>query len=572
MPLPSRRPLLRLHLLALALASAWTGVHAAPTAPAPPAGGESLVPYTVTAHDTLIGLDKTLFAARGAWREVARINHLPDSNRLRPGQVLMVPAKMLQSTVVPAKLDGAFGDVRINDKPAAAGALFNVGDTIRTGPASSAVLLLADGSRVKLAPSTEGRLDEQRRFKVKATAAAVDDGLIAASLRLVSGSIEVFASKVLRARPLEVSTPTAVIGVRGTTYRVRNDVTPATAAASAVNASATEVVEGKVHAQVGDAAAGLAADVPANFGATLEPGRKPQVLPLPPAPDLSRLPVVFNRLPLHLTAGNLPLHVQIAEDAAFDHIVQDLHIDARGDVRVPQLADGHWHLRARAVSPEGLEGADSVRQFDLRAHPEPPFAVDPQDNAKRPVGDVTLRWTRSPDAARYVVEVARDAGFKDVVLHEEDVRGEQLVFHPAATDFGAADGIYWWHALSIDAKGQRGAWSDPQGLVLRPAPRAPMGQLSPDGSVIELKWGGRQEDRVEVELARDPAYQQVVARGEFTTPFARFPRPAAGSYVAHYRFLEPDGFRTAWSGDVKIEVDADWRATVRSLAPGAQPK
>ena len=300
----SRLSILRPNLLALALATALPALHAAPdTAPATP--DDTLVPFTVTTRDTLIGLNRKVFTVPDAWRDVARINHLPDSNRINPGQVLMVPARYLRSQVVPARLLSGFGDVRIADKPAAAGAALNVGDTIRTGESSTAVIQLADGSRIRLAPGTEGRLDEQRRFRVKATSAAVDDGLVAASLRLISGSIEVFASKVLRLRPLEVSTPTAVIGVRGTIYRVRNDVTPATAAASAVDVSATEVLEGKVHAQVGSGAA-QAVDVPANFGAQLEAGKKPVALPLPPAPDLGAVPALFDHLPIRfaLAGGN----------------------------------------------------------------------------------------------------------------------------------------------------------------------------------------------------------------------------------------------------------------------------
>ncbi len=565
MPLTPRRSILHPDLLAFAsvltLAGALPGARAADE--------PLLLPYTVTTHDTLIGLNRTLFTAPGAWKDVARINHLPDSNRITPGQVLMVPAAYLQAKVVPARLESAFGDVRIADKPAARGAELGVGDTIRTGESSTAVVLLADGSHVKLAPSTEGRLDEQRRFRIRATAAAVDDGLVAATLRLVSGSIEVFASKVLRARPLEISTPTAVIGVRGTSYRVRNDVTPASAGASAVDASATEVLEGKVHAQVG-AAVAQSVDVPANFGAPLEAGKKPQVLPLPPAPDLSALPTQFDQLPLRLRiAGNTALRAQVANDAAFDHIQLDLHVAAGDDLRIPQLADGTWHLRVRRISPEGLEGLDAVRRFQLLARPESPFLIEPAANAKLPVGDVALRWTRNPDAARYVVEVARDAQFQQLALRDEDVRGEQVVFHPPATDFGAADGVYWWRVLSVEAGGRRGAWSDTQAMVLRATPRAPIGHLSPDGSAIELTWGGRPEDRVEVELARDAGYQQVAARGDFSAPNARLARPAPGTYYAHYRFVEPDGFKTAWSGDVKIEVESDWRRSWRALVPDA---
>ena len=573
MLLTSRRPTPRPALLAcLCAAALLPAASAAPAAAPAPASAPSqglLVPYTVTAHDTLIGLNRTLFTMPGAWKEVSRLNHLSDSNRIKPGQVLMVPSEYLHTKVVPALLVSAFGDVRIGDRPAAGGAMLAVGETIRTGDASTAVVQLADGSHVKLAPDTEGRLDEQRRFQVKATAAAIDEGLVAASLRLVSGSVEVFASKVLRARPLEVSTPTAVIGVRGTTYRVRNDVTPASGGAPAVNASATEVLEGNVHAQVG-AVAAQAADVPANFGAPLEAGRKPVVLPLPPAPDLSGVPASFDHLPIRLRlAGSWPLRVQLANDAAFDHIAIDLHVAAGDDVRIPQLADGDWHLRVRRISPEGLEGLDAVRDFQLRARPESPFLLDPPAGAKRPVGDVTLRWTRNPEAVRYVLEVARDAEFTQVALSDDQVHGEQVVFHPADSDFGAADGVYWWHVVSVNAEGRRGAWSDTQALVLRPTPRAPQGRLSPDGAAIELSWGGRPEDRTEVELARDDAFQQIVARGDFGAPDGRLGRPPTGTYWARYRFVEPDGFKTAWSGSVRIEVESSWHKALRAMLPDA---
>jgi hypothetical protein len=551
-------------LLALVIAALTPSSFAAPVPE------DTLLPYTVTPHDTLIGLNRTLFATPGAWKEVARINHLPDQNRITPGQVLQVPARLLHSKVVPARLASVFGDVRVGDRPATAGQAVAVGEAIRTGESSTAVVQLADGSTIRLSPSSEGRLDEQRRFQVKATAAAIDEGLVAASLRLLSGSIEVFASKVLRARPLEVSTPTAVIGVRGTTYRVRNDVTPASSGGGAVDASAAETLEGKVHVQVG-ADAAQSADVAGGFGATLPAGRKPTVLPLPPAPDLSGVPQVFDHLPIRfpLPAG-LPARVQVADDAAFDHIRLDLHVAAGDDVRIPQLADGPWHLRVRNISPEGLEGLDAVRGFQLHASPEPPFLVEPAANAKRPVGDVTLRWTQDADVGAYAVEVARDARFDQIAWRDQPVRGDRTVFHPKATEFGAADGAYWWHVASIAPDGRRGTWSDAQVLILRPTPRAPLGNVAPDGSAIELAWGGDAQDRSEVELARDAAFQQIVERGDFRAANGRLARPAAGTYYARYRFVEPDGFTTAWSGATRIEVESNWHQAWRALLSGGK--
>ena len=292
--------------------------------------------------------------------------------------------------------------------------------------------------------------------------------------------------------------------------------------------------------------------------------------PLPPAPDLSGVPRVFDHLPLKFRVpGVAGAHVQVADDAAFQHVQYDQRIDPGDDVYIPQLADGRWHLRVRGISPEGLEGPGAVRDFQLRARPEAPFLVEPPGGAKLPVGDVTLRWTHNPDASTFVVEVARDARFTQLAQSDARVRGDAAVFHPTNSAFGAADGLYWWRVASVAADGRRGAWSEPQALVLRPAPRAPLGQVSPDGAAIELRWGGRPEDRAEAELASDGAFRQVVVRGDYDTPGARLERPAPGIYFARYRFVEPDGFKTAWSAPVRIEVERSWHQALRALLPAS---
>ena len=550
----------------VALLIACEGAALAAPVPAPlPAASEPMIAYAVSAHDTLIGLNRTLFATPRAWPEVARINRLADPNRIWPGQQLMVPTRLLRSKVVPATVASVFGDVRVGDQPAAAGAELDVGTPIRTGAGSTAVVVLADGSHVRLAPDTEGRLDEQRRFQVKATRSAIDDGPVAATLRLLRGSVEVFATKVLRARPLEVSTPTAVIGVRGTSYRVRNDVAPAQAARGEVDRSATEVLEGKVHAQVGESPA-AAADVPANFGATLEAGRAPAVVPLPPAPDVSGVPALVQALPFALRLpGDGPWRVQFADDAAFDHISVDLHVAAGDEIRVPDLADGLWHLRARRISPEGLEGLDGVATFEVRAQPRAPRTVEPPDGAKRMVGDVVLRWTGNPQATAYQVEVARDAAFTLQAWRADPVQAAEMVFHAVDTAWGAADGVYFWRVRSLRADGRAGPPGEAHAFILRPRPLAPHCNQSPDGANIECRWGGPPGTHVRTELARDPQFHDVAAWTEINGPRGRLPRPAAGIYWVRYRFIEPDGFETSWSDGSRVQVDPNWHEAIRAL-------
>ena len=108
-------------------------------------------------------------------------------------------------------------------------------------------------------------------------------------------------------------------------------------------------------------------------------------------------------------AGNSVERLNALSDGIFGVgmtlLVLDLRVPAGSDIRIPQLADGHWHLRARRIDPDGLEGLDAVHDIDLHASPESPYLVEPAAGAKLPAGDVPLRWTKSPEAARYVVDV-----------------------------------------------------------------------------------------------------------------------------------------------------------------------
>jgi hypothetical protein len=103
------------------------------------------------------------------------------------------------------------------------------------------VIQLGDGSRASLPPQSAVTLAQHQRYTLKAAQAVQDEGLYAATLRLLRGTLEVLATQAQRAKPLEVTTPTAVIGVRGTRYRVHADAQqPRTQ---------TEVLEGRVWAR-----------------------------------------------------------------------------------------------------------------------------------------------------------------------------------------------------------------------------------------------------------------------------------------------------------------------------------
>jgi hypothetical protein len=516
---------------------------------------EPMVSYTVAQRDTLIGFGRDLLVDPNAWREVARINRLRDPDVLLPGQVLQVPQRLLRSTALSARIVLVQGDVRLDDQPVAAGAEMAVGQALSAGTDSSAVLQLADGSRVQLAASTRAVLDEHARFEIRRSnteTAPADEGWFAGAMRLVQGSLDVFAAKVTRAKPLEVRAPTAVVGVRGTTFRVRSD-------SSADAPTFSETLEGQVRAEPA-AAAASAVDVAAGFGAAIDSAGGATLRALLPPPDLSSLPDRFERplLRFALPAESRPLRVQVAPDASFERVVADLLTAAGSEVRIAGLPDGAWFVRARRIDDIGIQGIDAARAFVLKARPEPPATTAPRPNAKLSVGDVELAWAENIEAVRYELQVASDAAFtqSQPTLNVTGAGTRLTLSEP---------GTYHWRIASIKADGDRGPFGDPLRFELRALPADPQGTA--DREHVTFNWSGRAEDRQQVELARDAAFADVIARDEIQVSQWSVAQPGPGTYYFRYRSVEPDGFVSGWSSTLKIEVKRDWRYIWMMLLP-----
>ncbi len=514
--------------------------------------------YTVAPGDTLIGLSDRVLTSPEAWPEIATLNRLSNANRLIPGQVLQIPLRLLRWTFADARLVGVTGDVRVDGRAAAVADPLSEGQSVETGPEASAVLELADKSRIKLAPSSLAQVVAGRRHAGPATTpTAADAGtptgpstdLFSGVLRLLRGSVEVFATKVLRAQPLEVTTPTAVVGVRGTQYRVGYD-------ASANRSTRTEVLDGLVRL---DPAAGSGADVSAGFGAAVDGvGAVPLVVKLLAPPDLAATPDRFERPIVRFSVAAEPqaLRVQVATDPDFDNVLRTQRVEPGAEIRIVGLDDGAWYLRARRVDPQGIEGLDAVRAFVLKARPEPPAPTQPRRGTKQTVGSVDFAWAQNVEASSQRLQIAREATFKELVLDRDALAGTE-----ARIDL-SDPGTYFWRLASIRAKaGQadQGPFGDALSFELRPTPEPPKGGLAADGRSIAFSWSGRPQDRQQVELARDLAFTEIVASAELGSTEWTLPVPdRAGDYFFRYRSVESDGFVSPYSATLRTEVPRDW--------------
>ena len=534
------RPARSIASVLAAMMAAATAAHAA----------EPIVDFVVQRSDTLIGLSNSVLVSSAAWREVAQLNRLPNPNRIRPGQVLRIPERLMRSAAAPARLVSVAGDVRVDDAAAAAGGALGEGQSVQTGAGGSVVIELADGSRLRLPPSSLVQVAASRTYASRPSepgAAGASGGWFAGSMRLLRGSVEVFATKVLRAKPLEIVTPTAVVGVRGTEFRVGFDE-------AANGRGRSEVIEGAVRFELLRGNAG--ADLATGFGAAADAaGAPPQVARLLAAPDLSALPDRFERplVRFQVAAEPSALRVQVASDDAFDKVISDQVIAAGSEVRIAGLADAQWYLRARRIDTQGLEGFDAKRAFVLKARPEPPAYRTPRSGAKQAVGSVEFAWAPNANAPQVQLQVAEDAAFTRLVQNRDGLSATTL-----RTDIAAA-GTYYWRLASVRGDGDHGPFGDPQPFELRPTPEPPRGGASADGSALMFTWSGRAQDRQQVELARDAAFAGIVARDELAASEWTLPRPASGGrYYFRYRSVEPDGYVSPYSETLQVDLPRDW--------------
>lgn len=494
--------------------------------------------YRIQPGDTLITLTEAWLAPPRTWRDLQKLNRVPDPLRLRPGSTLRMPLAWLRREASVAEAVFARGQVtRLRggaSEALAAGATLQSGDRIRTAAQSSASLRFADGSRLLIPPESDITLEQLLvlgRGAIPAVRIGVQQG----------GADSRVTPNAQRVPLYEVRTPHVNLGVRGTEFRVQ----------TADGASRMQVLSGAVHAD------GLGPNVAAGQGLLAE-GKALSVAPLLPAPDLSGLSPVAERLPLHLSwvggpTGAATWRAQLYARGDFDRLLLDNVVGepAATWAEARDLADGDYTLRVRAIDARGQEGVAADKDIRLQARPEPPFIQSPPPNAVIYSADsaALVVWTRNTAAPRARLQVARDAAFRDVVLDTPPVDGN-------GTKLDLPYGEYHWRIASVEAAGRSGPFSDAQRFILAPPPPAPPpAEPEVDGDQLKLRW--RTDPgvvRYELEWSKTEAFDGAEVQ-RFNTDKAEvvLPKPSPGKYFLRARAFNAAGAPSPWGQTQMIE-------------------
>ncbi len=306
------------------------------------------VQYRTRPGDTLPKLAAAYLTSPSAAAEVQRLNGIADPQRLATGTMLTIPAALLRTETMNAKIIAFRGDVTIGQGGPRIGMVFGEGVRIATGANSSVAFQLADGTAVTLPSLSAIRIARLRKVLISNRVQRV--------LTLEAGRTE---SQVTPSRDgstsFEIRTPVSVAAVRGTDFRVSytEDQKAATA----------EVLKGAVGIAGKDGGIGL----DAGYGARSDDQSTGKPIALLPPPDILS-PVGHRR------DGTLIFSFQKMEEAIAYRLVLAGDADFR-DLRsetttrtaqaiVPPLPNGTYYIRATAIDVHGLEGLPVDMPYD----------------------------------------------------------------------------------------------------------------------------------------------------------------------------------------------------------------
>jgi len=511
---------------------AWTGVWMCAASltccPVALAVTVSCHTHTAVAGDTLIGLSQRYLAEPRLWPVLARVNHVSNPRRIPIGQALCIPVERMKATPQAGVVLDVIGDVTLSSPPGAGptmaeqlvkkGDAITQGMTLRTSPKGYVTVQLADGSILKVQADTQARLDSSVKYE--------EAGFFASAWTVLRGRVESLVAHLTGGQPrYQIKTPQAVLGVRGTEFRVATDATRTlgetlTGAVAMSSAGRTTLVP---------AGQGTVADAQAHIAAPL---------PLPAPPILSGLPSLFERPLLRLDLPGVPgassYRFQIAEDADFRRVRAEA-VSPEPHFRVSDLPDGNYYLRARVANAQGLEGLDATGQLRLKARPEPPIPIAPANGGKLRAREAQFNWTAHPQAQSYRLQVARDTGFTQLMVDQTAVADPQATV-PLPT------GDYHWRVATNAAGPDKGPWGDAQLLLMRDPPaQPPPPVITPDSLQFQLQAEPGQH--LEFQMASDAGFASLLHVVKSDAPDVTLPRPPEGGRLyVRYRAVDADGF------------------------------
>ena len=508
--------------------------------------------YTVVEGDNLWDLSEEYLDSQLRFEQVRRLNNIEFPKRMRPGARLRIPMKWIRSNPVPASIGAVRGEVELTrngggeKESVSSGTPIRLGDVLKTGPDSSAAVVFADGSVITLHSASQMRFDH--------LSAHGKTGMVDSRLHLIDGRVDTRVQPAVGpGSRFEIQTPSAISAVRGTEYRA--------AVTAEGNASNIEVLRGKVRVT----GARKPRLIAAGYGTQVVQGKAPtRPRRLLPPPKLNPVPERIRQLNWPLTwkrVGKAKAYrVEIGVDQGFDVLVWEQLVN-HARVPLPDLPDGDYHVRIRGIDRHGLEGKSVVKSLRIDTRPQPPVSLQPREGKTLRGVAAELKWSASADAERYLLEIAKDEAFEQIVLSQSDLDATHY-----RTTAIAEPGTYYWRVTSIATDGELGPAGGVRSWHLKPIPDKVEPAIETEDDRLVASWPQvSPEQTYQVQLAFDRSFTNPEL-DEFTRkPSISFDKSSTEVRYLRVRSIEPDGYLGPWGAVQRIDRPYDAGAWVVPL-------
>ncbi len=383
--------------------------------------------YRTKLHDTLYDLARRYMVRQSDYLTVQTLNHVRTPEHLPPNLQLRIPVALLKSELVTAQVVSFRGDVRIGEDRRApqVGATLAEGARLETGPGAFLTIKAVDGSIIVMPSQSVMRLARMRRMLLT--------GGIDQEFAVERGHIQTEVMPQTNPNShYQFRTPIAVSAVRGTVFRVAYGDGP----------SITEVLGGIV--VVGRPGAGKPVPVPKGMGAAVSASGEIATEVLLPPPALMVPDAVLSSRNVHFAfapvAGAVRYHAQISLDAPFHNVVDEV-ITPSPEANFAKLANGHYFLRATAISAKGFEGLPAIYPVDRK------LVIIEGAVTRLNRREYSFNWQYNGDPAEHYRFQLDPVGNGAIgLLDQPNLRGTTLVLD----DF--APGTYRWRVGAVVAR------------------------------------------------------------------------------------------------------------------------
>ena len=500
-----------------------------------------LIQIIVIKGDSLINICNQYLDSENHWKEIARINRLPDPDKIEPGTKIFFPLAYLKGTPLEGKVTSIQGAATVQMGGQGAWISLKLGDSVsqksnlKTGPDSALIITFEDGSSFFLRSDTEMGIMKARWI--------IDAGLLR-ELYLGAGRVLTRVKEATGEIPrFKIHTPSAIASVRGTEFWVAVDETQKTYVA---------VLESVVSVNAGN----KSVDVARGEGTVVKKGEAP----LPPKkllgpPSPVDLKTIYNTAPtIAFTGieGAQAYRIMMAKDPLGKQLVREKVIKTNEEFNTAGLADGAYYLMTQSIDPIGLEGLSSdAYPFTIRVNPLPPMTQTPRDGAKLKGKSAEFDWLSVSDAVRYHLQVAEDREFRTIVLDQTDVTGSN--FKTGSLEYKP----YYFRISSIAKDEYQGAWSDSLNFTLTPLPPTPaMDQPAVSKDEIILKSRNLGEGfTYHFQIAKDNLFKEILVDRKMDKPEITIKKPTEpGIYSVRIAAIDRDGDAGEFSAPQSFEI------------------